>query len=289
MDDNESRRRFKEADALYRAGRYGEALALLEALDRAYPNAKNVLYPLALCLEKQGRAGEALAICDRLIGQFQDPRAVTLKQRIRARGDAEPRPSTALADLGLTGAADLFDLDRPSAVPAYAPVEPESNWLRYTLIGAGVCLLLALLIVPPLMYEAPPEPPPGSAGGQSAAVSPEDFARAIGLGMILTLVAASFTGSVAGGYLALFLMNQLPSREVMDNLISLAFTMFLVNLAGFVPIVGVIAGLVIISKVYDLGCGGLLMFVLLSGFMSALFTAVPLMFLVASLSAVAPV
>ena len=94
--------------------------------------------------------------------------------------------------------------------------------------------------------------------------------------------------SVAGGYLALFLMNQLPTRQVIDNLFSVAFIMVLVTLASFVPIVGFIAGLVIISKVYDLGCGGLLLFVILSSVFSGLFTAVPLMLLFGSLAAIAP-
>ena len=288
MDTGESREKFKEADRLFREGRYEAALDILRALDQVHANTKNILYPAALCLEKLGRGHEALPICERLIGRFQDPRAVELKARILDARSAGPAPSTALADLGLTGAADLLDLEPARSVPAHAPVEPESDWKRYALIGVGVAALLAILIIPPLMYEAPPEPPPGTVEQAARASMPEGFVQAVGLGLILTLFGASYAGSVAGGYLALFLMNQLPSREVMDNLLSVGFIMILVGLAGFVPVVGFVAGLVIISKVYDLGCGGLLLFVILSSVFSGLFTAVPLMLMLGSLAAVAP-
>ena len=288
MDAGESRQKFKEADRLFREGRYESALDILRALDHVHANTKNILYPAALCLEKLGRGHEALPLCERLIARFQDPRAVELKARILDARAGGEMPATALADLGSTGAAALLDLEPARSVPAYAPVEPESDWKRYALIGVGVAALLAILIIPPLMYEAPPEPPPGAVEQAARAATPESFVRAIGLGLILAIVGASYAGSVAGGYLALFLMNQLPSQQVIDNLFSVAFIMVLVTLASFVPIVGFIAGLVIISKVYDLGCGGLLIFVILSSVFSGLFTAIPMMLLLGSIAAVAP-
>ena len=55
LQGTEGKRYFDDADALFRACRYEEALAALRALDSAYPGTKNILFPMALCLEHLGR------------------------------------------------------------------------------------------------------------------------------------------------------------------------------------------------------------------------------------------
>jgi hypothetical protein len=74
--------KFKEADSLFRSGRYQEAMQVLVELDRSFPHTKNILFPMALCLEKLGCPGEAEQMCDRLIAQFGDQRAVQMKARL---------------------------------------------------------------------------------------------------------------------------------------------------------------------------------------------------------------
>jgi len=290
MDARESEQNFKRADALYREGRYGEALGILDELNRAHPNAKNVLYPAALCLEKLGRGDEALPICGQLIAQFQDPRARELQARLTAasRSGAGEFESTALADLGLHGAGDILDMGPPRRVAAYAAAEPEGDWKRYALIGLGVAAVLALIVIPPLMYEAPSEPPPGRGGQGGVGIDPEAFLGAIGIGFFILFLGSGLVGHIAGGYLALSLMNQLPSDRASDNLISIGLTVLVVFLVGFVPVVGGVIGLIIISKNYDLGCGGLLIYVFLAGFCAFLFMMVPLMLMAGSLAALAP-
>lgn len=285
MDAQESKQKFKQADQLYREGRYQEALGLLDELNRAHPNAKNVLYPAALCLEKLGRANEALPICEQLIQQFQDPRAEKLKAKITAaRGGGGE--STALADLGLTGAADILDDGPPARVPAYSPVEEESNWIQYTLIGLGVAVVLAMLIVPPLVYEAPPEPPPESTAQneQQPFFDPDTLAGSIGMGLLLVIVLGGYVGHVIGGYLALTLLNQQPSDELLQNLLSLALTFFLAYLASLIPFAGVIIAIVIIGSRYELGCGGLLAFLFISNVCSTICAVIPFVLLGGSLA-----
>lgn len=281
MDAQESRETFQRADQLYREGRYQEALELLEALNRVHAHAKNVLYPAALCLNKLGRGHEALPICEELIARFQDPRAAKLKNRILSA-----QAPTVEGNLGPpSGTLDpVLDFDMPSRVSPYKPVEPESNWKMYTLIGVGVAVLAAFLIIPPLIYEAPPPSP----AGQSPTVTPEGLIHAIGIGTLLLLLAANFMGNMAGGYIALMLMNQLPSQTFSDNCISVGSTIFICTLLGFVPLVGPILSLVFISKAYDLGCGGLLFFVIMAGVGSFLATIIPLMMLMASVGALTP-
>jgi len=74
---------FKRADALFRAGQYADAQEILAELNGMFPHQKNVLFPIALCIEKTGNAEQAIAICDQLISRFNDPRAVLMKARLR--------------------------------------------------------------------------------------------------------------------------------------------------------------------------------------------------------------
>lgn len=288
MDAQESTYKFKKADQYFREGHYEAALELLSELNRAHPNAKNVLYPAAMCLEKLGRAEEALPICEQLIRQFQDPRAQELKARVvqsqqMAGGDA-------LADLGLTGAGDILDMGPPaSAAPAYAPVDDGTEWWKYALMGLGTVVVLAIIIVPLMTYEAPPEPPPGASNGEGTyTFDSELLGQSIGIGAFILLLGMAFAGEMVGGYLALMVLNQLPSDKFVDNCISLGITLFLAGLANLVPFVGPIAALVIVAQVYDLGCGGLLLFAVMSNIGAILAMIIPFVILFGSLAAIAP-
>ena len=75
---------FNHAEALFRDGRYDHAFDILVDLNGKYPHNKNILYPMALCLEKTGDRGKAAHICNQLIVQFNDPRAVRMVSRLGA-------------------------------------------------------------------------------------------------------------------------------------------------------------------------------------------------------------
>lgn len=95
MDQKEAKEKYERADALYRQKRYQEALAILDDLDKAFPNTKNIMYPRALCLGQLGRIDEALDVCTRLITILGDPRGEQLKAELEAqRTGAEAAPST---------------------------------------------------------------------------------------------------------------------------------------------------------------------------------------------------
>ncbi|HRI87313.1 MAG TPA: tetratricopeptide repeat protein [Candidatus Hydrogenedentes bacterium] len=78
----ESQTRFKDADRLFRGKQFAEALAVLNDLDRDFPNVKNILYPRAVCLAHLGRHEEALEVCRQLKVEFGDPRAEPLMNEI---------------------------------------------------------------------------------------------------------------------------------------------------------------------------------------------------------------
>jgi hypothetical protein len=225
MDARESKEKFKRADDLFRQGEYLQALHQLSALNQAFPNTKNVMYPAALCLEKLGRYEDALPLCDQLIAQFQDPRAQELKDRITHL--ATPKPVDGLFDLDYSGvdasaiAGDFLDI--PTTTLQYKPVEPEPiPWLKYTLMGLGVVAVLALIFVPLMTYEPPP---PGT----------------------------------VGGYIALMLMRSLPYEDVWSNSFNISASVLVATLLES-SFFGFILTIIWFAKAYDLGFVGLCFF-----------------------------
>jgi len=135
MDAQEGTAKFKQGDTLFKQGQFGAALALLDELDTAFPNTKNILYPKALCLEKLRRLDEAEAVCDALAWQFEDPRAQALKAQIQAS-----RAAAAGGGVDMSGLDDLFG-PAPKRPPA-ASAAPSSDWQRY-----GVMALIVVAVV----------------------------------------------------------------------------------------------------------------------------------------------
>lgn len=85
MERSEAREKFKQADELYKARKYEEALKVLEELDAEFPNLKNVIYPKAMCLARLRRWDEAIDLCKQLKVEFGDTRADPLMQKIIVR------------------------------------------------------------------------------------------------------------------------------------------------------------------------------------------------------------
>lgn len=142
MEAIHGKQRFKSADALFRAGRYEEALAALDALNSRYPNTRNVLFPMALCLERLGRQDEALQLCKTLVAEFQDRRAAEMEQRLRPT-------QLSLDAYAWASEYDLPDLGPMHTVPV--PVQDDERpapWVVASTVGGVSLTLLAILCAP---------------------------------------------------------------------------------------------------------------------------------------------
>jgi thioredoxin-like negative regulator of GroEL len=66
----DARTQFREADRLYREGKYMRAMALLEDLRESFPDEHRILFPLARCLAKLGRHDEARDVAKYVADEF---------------------------------------------------------------------------------------------------------------------------------------------------------------------------------------------------------------------------
>ena len=83
MDQNEAKSKFRQSDELFQLGQYQDSLRVLQELNVAFPDTKNILFPMARNLHALGKSAEALKLCDQLFAMFNDPKAVELKKNIR--------------------------------------------------------------------------------------------------------------------------------------------------------------------------------------------------------------
>lgn len=134
MNNEEAKAQFQTAETLYAQGQHAQALQVLQRLDQRFPNTKNILYPAALCLAGLGRDQDAANLCDRLIQQWQDERAQTLRARLNIPAAGGLDELTLNPDLMLD-----FDRPRPSRPPVPRPA-PNRTPL-YAGIAAGVVLV----------------------------------------------------------------------------------------------------------------------------------------------------
>lgn len=88
MLEEELHARYQQAKALYHNKDYTEALGILDALDREFPQNHRVMYSRARCLARVGRYDEALEICGALDAESRDYRIAELKARIQAQKTA---------------------------------------------------------------------------------------------------------------------------------------------------------------------------------------------------------
>ena len=281
MDARIAESHFKKADSLYRDGRYAEALDFLIELDEAFPNTRNVLFPLARCLRRVGRVDEALSICDDLITRCGDLRALQLREFIRKshNPDTEETPTPHYSIEGLNqdahaGALDDLLLDAPQPPPvARLAVEASSPKKWYVIGGIALALVLALIVMLPvfirLVSGAAQGRPPAVTGpvettgaGASAELDPsvahvqaeEHIAAAsrIRNQVFIVVFIGSFIGNIAVLFLALLVRQKLPYDSMSDNLLNVAFTgvgLAIVN--SVLPCIGLIVSYVILRKVYS--------------------------------------
>lgn len=223
-DGNESREKFKRADQLFREEKFGEALSLLNELDTAHPNTRNILVPMVLCMERLGREDEALPLCEQLVRQFADTRARELLARLRLpRALPAVHIDALLGDHDYAGAYDLPDLGPVSTVPV--PVQSEDEGPRWpmALLCGGSGLLIAGLLALPLML--------GDSSGRdvgSASISTEQAGVFIGVGLA-AFAFAVLTGTLTG-VLALGALGKLPANTIGAVVLDVGGTILVVNL-----------------------------------------------------------
>ncbi|MDZ4859084.1 MAG: thioredoxin family protein [Candidatus Hydrogenedentes bacterium] len=140
MHTKEARNKFREADQLFREKKFPEALAVLDDLDKEFPDTKNVLYPRAMCLARVGRFEEALELCRQLKVEFGDPRGEKLMGKISALRKAriekeknKAQPVTSGHAAGPSATVYSLDSDPPQAgeknlefSPVFNPSAPQS-------------------------------------------------------------------------------------------------------------------------------------------------------------------
>ena len=167
MKNREAQGLFKESELLYRERRYEEALEALQRLDTKYPNTRNILYPIAKCLRRLSRFEEAAAICDRLITEFDDQRALHMRRNLeRAIQRAGAQTIQVVADVHVNfddeidpgfDALDLGDLppldeeaatvQLPGGFGANAPERVVPDTKLYIGVGVGVAILALLAAI----------------------------------------------------------------------------------------------------------------------------------------------
>jgi len=223
-DEMESREKFKRADELFRGEKFAEALALLIELDAAHPNTRNILVPMALCLDCLGREDEALPLCERLVRQFADTRARVLLERLRLpRALPAVHVDALLGDQDYAGGYDLPDLGPITTVPVPVQSEDEeSRWPLALLCGGCVLLILGLLALPLMLGD--------SSGGDAGSGSISGDQAGVVIGFALAGFAfAVFTGTLTG-VLALGALGKLPANSIGAIVLDVGGTILVVNL-----------------------------------------------------------
>ena len=125
---------FRQAECLFRAGQYSEALRLLTDLDRQFPNTGTILFAKAACLEKLSRYCEADQICNGLMALSPNSRVVDLKARISAMRDAP----------GLAAPA------RTKVPPLHTGADSKSSNRRRLFIGGSLVASVLFFLSLPL-------------------------------------------------------------------------------------------------------------------------------------------
>ncbi|MBN2310654.1 MAG: tetratricopeptide repeat protein [Candidatus Hydrogenedentes bacterium] len=205
MRSEEATEKFQATKRLFAEKRYPETLAILDELDAAFPNAKNILYPKALCLAKMRRLDEAEQICRQLIAGHRDPRAARLLKRIERKGRTpQPGGQGALPQMNVAGPpvappADELMLAPPGAANPMAVAPPGvADPMALGSPGAADPMGLDLPDLDSPLAMGPPDlgaplsvapPVPAAAGGKGGSSSKMLYIAVGVVGAILVLTA----------------------------------------------------------------------------------------------------
>ncbi len=276
--------RFGESTELIRAGRYREALQILNVLNDAHPNTKNVIYSAALCLEQLGKPHRALPLCDQLIKQFDDPRAHEMMARIKgtvppANGPTEPEmPDYIYADI--VGVSE-----RAARTPAPARFWDDWDWKQALVWGV---LLSAVALAVIALWQILTAPLPSTVGEAStpAATAQSIFPRplrpspySVPSRALFTLIFGSALGTVAADG-ALKILDKLKGHNLLTNMAHIGATMLILQTLRIasriiqlginspetnllITIVAIILSIQIMVRAFELGFGDFFKFAVL--------------------------
>lgn len=293
VEGQASREKFKRADQLFRDGDFTQALALLEELDREHPDTRNILVPMAMCLDRLGRPEEALPLAERLTRQFADSRARALAERLRLpRALPEVHVDALLNHHDFAAAYDLPDLGPGTTVPVPEQSEvEESRWPMALLCGGCALLIFGLLLLP--MFSGQGESGASSTG--AGTLSPEQTGVVIGI--VLLAFAYSIVAGTITGILGLGALGKLPANTIGGIVLDVGGTILVVNLISAVltllvaraesPALGIAVAIIQIAillyafhRNYHLGFGNLIAFAVIYFVLSCVLVALPVMALV---------
>ncbi len=257
MDARESERLFKQADELFKAGQYQQALQALSQLNQAYPNTRNILYPIALCLRHLGRTEEAVAISTQLVQQFQDPRAEQLLHQLQPRQAPQFAAGPDFSNLD-----DLLEPRRPATpppVPQRGGLDTELLLIIGGLVVAGVVLMvLSAYVQAQTMTRVTSMFSAMNEGGEF------DFSQFFGGSFALSLLVQTLLGvvlTVPALYLSLMIFGHLPENDLREDLKNILVAALIYNVLA-VTCIGIIFIPFFLAKRYEVSFGrGWLLFI----------------------------
>lgn len=250
MDTRESRHLFEEADRLYRAGQYAEALRVLDRLDEAFPDTRNILVPKAMCLVHLGDVPQADAIYASLAARYPEERLQKLRKLLERAAPPEPAPVDAL-DAVLNVCAAGLENARITATPeslrrgrqadgAVAAVPPQegAGWGRWVAIGVAVVVVLGFLSLP-LFVESDGTQPAGDRPEMTlitdatlAELPRSELTRFL---LVFAVVALpiSLVSLALSIFLTLLFFGELPRETFLENaVVLLAYSLFILVITG---------------------------------------------------------
>jgi len=248
MDAQESKQLFKRADRLYREERYGEALTVLDALDAAFPDTKNILMPRAMCLVHLGQLEHGRAIFERLVAQHPAEKLKKLSNLLehaerQAQADAPLDALDAVLNVNASDLANARITASPMSVQearkaqeakSAAPREPSGPaWGKWAVIGTGVAVVLLILSLPLFVSsdgESTPREGPELTRVTAETIeniSPEEQVRffLVLMGVLIPIALLTLPVPI---YLTLLFFGELPYESVAKNYFVLMGYMFLI-------------------------------------------------------------
>ncbi len=255
MDKSESEYKFRESDDFYRQRRYQEALAILEDLDRAHPDTRRVLYPMARCLARLERYADAMELTGRLIDEFEYEPARLLHAKLEKRTQSAKLLNLDRIDEELSGALGFNLGAAPPVLPVESRASSNTNWI----LGAALIVVLGTLVFFQHLIGFEFTEWLTAVSEQPESIPPVPVGPAIYFGfLVLTL---SYIGGCLGGYCGLAVVQALPFTTFEGNLKDVALYVAFGTLLSMIPVLGWIAILIILSRHYELSLGSLMVVV----------------------------
>ncbi len=271
MDRSDAKVKFQDADRLFQSQQFTAALAILEELNRAFPDERHILYPMARALTGLKRYGEARELARRLATEFNYLPAQDLIDRIdRLQAANEPDIETPVLPSGM----DDIVLSPASfgAKKSPPPLETQQQgvdtwqpyvlWIALVLVGFVGLVAVTLTLGRPMIdwfvdyfrnVEQYSENP--------------DLAPALPVVAYAYIWVANFLyGLIIGslcGYFSLRVIGALRFGDFGPDMKDVALYAVICNLLAIIPVLGWIAALVILKRHYELTFGKLVGVVLL--------------------------